>query len=83
MSQCEKGAIFRAITSHHTHIRVLVRVHMHTHTHTHTRSNAAHVSELFCGSPRKEMSLLLSVGVIICGGEMIMFLIVILKLQLT
>ena len=81
MSQCEKGAIFRAITSHHTHIWVLVHVHMHTHTHT--RSNAAHVSELFCGSPRKEMSLLLSVGVIICGGEMIMFLIVILKLQLT
>lgn len=28
MSQCEKGAIVRAITSHHTYIWVLV----HTHT---------------------------------------------------
>lgn len=39
--------------------------------------NALHVSELLCGSPRKEMPLIFSVEVIMCGGEMITFLIVI------
>lgn len=74
MSQCEKGVIVQAITSHHTYIWVHMSTCTHIHTHIFIEKNALHVSELFCRSPRKETPLFLSVQMIICGGDMVTFL---------